>query len=89
MSLYHRNVFESHKSPAEAIRSLYFNAYNHLIHILSTHCSAIKSVAVRAVRMKQVLATEDELAQSRDLKLESYVVHQSSFSHSHQDGISS
>ena len=61
------NVFESHKSPAEAIRSLYFNAYSHLIRILSTHCSAIKSVAVRAVRMKQVLATEDEVAQSRDL----------------------
>jgi len=61
------NVFESHKSPADVIRSLYFNAYNHFIRILSTHCSAIKSVAVRAVRMKQVVATEDEVAQSRDL----------------------
>ena len=61
------SVFESLKSPAEAIRRLYFNAYNHLIRILSPHCSAIKSVAVRAVRMKQVLATEDEVAQSRDL----------------------
>ena len=61
------NVFESQKHPAEAIWSLYFNAYNHLIRILSTHCSAIKSVAVRAVRMKQVVATEDEVAQSRDL----------------------
>ena len=61
------SVFESQKHPAEAIRSLYFNAYNHLICILSPHCSAIKSVAVRAVRMKQVLATEDEVAQSRDL----------------------
>ena len=61
------SVFKSHKSPAETIRSLYFNAYNHLIRILSTHCSAIKSVAVRAVRMKQVLATEDEVAQARDL----------------------
>ena len=61
------NVFESQKHPADAIRSLYFNAYNHLIRILSTHCSAIKSVALRAVRMKQVVATEDEVAQARDL----------------------
>ena len=60
-------VFESQKHPAETIRSLYFNAYNHLIRILSTHYSAIKSVAVRAVRMKQVLAMEDIVAQSRDL----------------------
>ena len=73
------NVFESQKHPAKAIRSLYFNAYNHLIRILSPHCSAIKSVAVRAVRMKQVLATEDEVTQSHDLKVKSYVVHQSSF----------
>ena len=61
------NVFESHKHPADAIRSLYFNAYNHLIRILSTHYSDIKSVGVRAVRMKQVVATEDEVTQSRDL----------------------
>ena len=61
------NVFESQKHPADAIRSLYFNAYNHLIRILSPHCSAIKSVGVRAARMKQVLATEDEVTQSRDL----------------------
>ena len=61
------SVFDSHESPAEAIRSLYFNAYNHLIRILSPHCSAIKSVAVRAVRMKRVLATEDEVTQSRNL----------------------
>ena len=61
------SVFESQKSPAEAIRSLYFNAYNHLIRILSPHCNAIKSVSVRAVRMKQFLATEDEVTQSRDL----------------------
>ena len=60
-------VFESDKSPADAIRSLYFNAYNHLIRILNTQCSAIKSVAVRAVRMKQVLATEDEVTQSCNL----------------------
>ena len=53
------NVFEAQKHPKEAIRSLYFNAYNHLIRILSTHCSTIKSVAVRAVRMKQVVATEE------------------------------
>ena len=61
------SVFESQKRPAEAIRSLYFNAYNHLIRILSPHCSAIKPVAVRAVRMKQVVATEDEVTQSHDL----------------------
>ena len=61
------NVFESQKHPAEAIRSLYFNAYNHLIRILSTHCSAIKSVALRAVRMKQVSATEVQVKQACDL----------------------
>ena len=62
------NVFESHKSPAEAIRSLYFNAYNHFIRILSTHCSAIKSVALSAVRTKQVSATEVEVKQACDLR---------------------
>ena len=62
------NVFESHKHPAEAIKSLYFNAYNHLIQILSTFCSAIKPVAIDAVRMKQVPATEDEVKEARDLR---------------------
>ena len=62
------NVFDSHSRPAEAIRTLYFNAYNHLIQILSTFCSAIKSVAIDAVRMKQVPATEDEVKQARDLR---------------------
>ena len=37
-------VFTSHKHPAEAIKSFYFNAYNHLIQVLSPHCSAIKMV---------------------------------------------
>ena len=62
------SVFESHKSPAEAIRSLYFNAYNHLIRILSTHCSAIKSVALSAVRTKRVSATEVEVKEACDLR---------------------
>ena len=62
------NVFDSRNHPAEAIRTLYFNAYNHLIQILSTHCSAIKSVAIDAVRMKQVPVTEDEVKQARDLR---------------------
>ena len=62
------SVFESHKSPAEAIRSLYFNAYNHLIRILSTHCSAIKSVAFSAARTNQVSATEDEVKEACDLR---------------------
>ena len=62
------NVFESNKSPAEAIRSLYFNVYNHLIRILSTYFSAIRTVASGAVRMKQVPATEDEVKQARDLR---------------------
>ena len=62
------SVFESHKSPAEAIRSLYFNAYNHLIRILSTHCSAIKSVAISAVRTKRVSATEVEVKEACDLR---------------------
>ena len=62
------NVFESNKSPAEAIRSLYFNVYNHLIRILSTSFSAIRTVASGAVRMNQVPATEDEVKQARDLR---------------------
>ena len=62
------SVFESHKSPAEAIRSLYFNAYNHLIRILSTHCSAIKSVALSAARTKRVSATEVEVKEACDLR---------------------
>ena len=62
------NVFDSHSRPAEAIRALYFNAYNHLIQILSTFCNAIKSVAIDAVHMKQVPATEDEVKQARDLR---------------------
>ena len=62
------NVFESNKRPEEAIRSLYFNAYTHLIRILSKYVSAIKKVALDAVRMKQVSATEDEVKQARDLR---------------------
>ena len=62
------NVFESQKHPAAAIRSLYFNAYNHLIRILSTHCSAIKSVALSAIRTKQVSATEVEVKEACDLR---------------------
>ena len=61
------NAFESNKHPAEAIRSLYFNAYNHLIEILKNHVSTIKQVALRAVRMKQVIATEDKVKQALDL----------------------
>ena len=60
-------VFESDKHPEEAIKSLYFNAYNHLIRILSTYVNAIKMVALRAVRMKQVPATEDKVKRARDL----------------------
>ena len=63
-----RLIFESQKHPAEAIRSLYFNAYNHLIRILSTQCSAIKSMALSAVRTKQVSATEVEVKQACDLR---------------------
>ena len=62
------DVFGSHKCPAEAIKSLYFNAYNHLIQIFGTYFSAIKMVALRAARMKQVPATEDDVKQARDLQ---------------------
>ena len=61
------NVFESIKSPEEAIRRLYFNAYNLLVQILSPYVSAVKMLALRAVRVKQVSATEDEVKQARDL----------------------
>ena len=61
------DVFKCHKHPAEAIRSLYFNTYNHLIRILRTHCSTIKSVAVSAVHMKRVTATEDDVKQAQNL----------------------
>ena len=61
------DVFKCHKHPAEAIRSLYFNTYNHLIRILRTHCSTIKSVAVSAVHMKRVTATEDDVKRARNL----------------------
>ena len=61
------DIYESDKHPAEAIKSLYFNACNHLIRILGNNLSAIKMVALRAVRMKQVPATKDEMNQARDL----------------------
>ena len=61
------NVFESIKSPEEAIRRLYFNAYNLLVQILSPYVSAVKMLALRAVRVKQVSATEDGVKQARDL----------------------
>ena len=61
------NVFESSKHPEEAIMSLYFNAYNHLIQILSTYVITIKKVALRAVRMKQVHVTEDVVKRACDL----------------------
>ena len=61
------DLFESDKHPSEAIKSLYFNACNHLIQILGNNLSAIKMVALRAVRMKQVPATKDEVNQACDL----------------------
>ena len=61
------NIFKSCKSPADAIQSLYFNAYNCLIQILGPCCSTIKLVALDGVRMKQLPATEDEVKQARDL----------------------
>ena len=63
-----RNVFESNRSPMEAIRSLYFNAYTHLIQILSPFLSGIKLVALDAVRMQQVPATEAEVKRSHKLR---------------------
>ena len=62
------NVFESIKSPEEAIRSLYFNAYNHLIQILSPYVSAVKIVALDAVHKNQVTGTKDEVKQACDLR---------------------
>ena len=59
---------ESQKHSAKTIRSLYFNAYKHLIRVLSTHYSAIKSVALSAVRTKEVSATEVEVKEACDLR---------------------
>ena len=62
------DVFQRHKDPAQAIKSLYFNAYSHLIQILGPCCSAIKLIALDVVRTKQVHATEDEVKQAHDLR---------------------
>ena len=61
------DVFKCHKPPAETIIRFYFNTYNHLIQILCTHYSTIKSVAVSAVHMKLVTATEDDVKQAHNL----------------------
>ena len=59
---------KSNKSPAEATRSLYFNAYTHLTRILGTYFSEIKAVAIDAARMQQVAATEEDVKQAQNLR---------------------
>ena len=62
------DVMHSKKAPQEAIKSLFFNAYSALIRILNTCYSSIKKVALDAVRMQQVSATEEEVRQAHDLR---------------------
>ena len=62
------DVICSKKSPQDAIKSLFFNAYSALIRILKTCFCCIKAVALDAVHMQQVNATEDEVKQAQDLR---------------------
>ena len=59
---------KTNRSPAEATRSLYFNAYTHLTRILGTYFSTIKAVAIDAARMQEVAATEEEVKQAQNLR---------------------
>ena len=62
------DVMQSKKAPQEAIKSLFFNTYSALIRILKSYYSSIKKVALDAVRMQQVSATEKEVRQAHDLR---------------------
>ena len=62
------HVFKSNRSPEKAAKSLYFNAYNHLIRILDAYFGAIKPVALDAARKQVVDATEYEVKQVPDLR---------------------
>ena len=62
------DVMQLKKAPQEAIKSLFFNAYSALIRILKTCYSSFKNVALDAVRMQQVSATEEKVRQAHDLR---------------------
>ena len=62
------DVMQSKKAPKEAIKSLFFNTYSALIRILKSYYSSIKNVALDAIRMQQVSATEECVGQAHDLR---------------------
>ena len=62
------NVIESCKSPKEATKSLYFNAYLQLTQIFSNWFNVIKTIALDASRMQQVVATEEQVRQASDIR---------------------
>ena len=62
------SVMTSKKNPQDAIKSLFFNAYSLLVHILGTCFSTIKEVALDAVRMKQVAASREKVLEVADLR---------------------
>ena len=62
------SVVTSKKNPQDAIKSLFFNAYSLLVHILGTCFSTIKEVALDAVRMKQVAASREKVLEVADLR---------------------
>ena len=61
------SVVTSKKNPQDAIKSLFFNAYSLLVHILGTCFSTIKAVAMDAVRMKQVAASREKVMEVADV----------------------
>ena len=62
------SVVTSKKNPQDAIKSLFFNAYSLLVHILGTCFSTIKEVALDAVWMKQVVASTEKVLEVADLR---------------------
>ena len=61
------SVVASKKNPQDAIKSLFFNAYSLLVHILGTCFNTIKAVALDAVRMKQVAASRERVMEVSDV----------------------
>ena len=62
------DIIKLPKHPHEAIKGLYFNAWQLLIQILSACFTTIKAVALDAVQARQVVANEEEVKECNDLR---------------------
>ena len=62
------DIVNAKKPPLDAIKDLYFSLYSELLEILSPCSESIRQAAFKAVRMRQVSATEEQVKQANNLE---------------------